>query len=34
VGFREFNKEGVVIDPKGFMPQKGPRAILPKRWVV
>ena len=31
---REFNKEGVSIDPKRFMPQKGPRTFLPKRWIV
>jgi putative transposase len=31
---REFNKEGVAIDPKKFMPEKGPRPFLPKRWVV
>ena len=31
---REFNKEGLAIDPKRFMPEKGPRPFLPKRWVV
>jgi putative transposase len=31
---REFNKEGVAIDPNIFMPEKGPRPFLPKRWVV
>ena len=31
---REFNKEGLAIDPKRFMPKKGPRPFLPKRWVV
>jgi putative transposase len=31
---REFNKEGLAIDPKKFMPEKGPRPFLPKRWVV
>ena len=31
---REFDKEGVPIDPKRFMPEKGPRPFLPKRWVV
>ena len=31
---REFNKEGVAIDPNKFMPEKGPRPFLPKRWVV
>jgi putative transposase len=30
----EFNKEGVAIDPKKFMPEKGPRPFLPRRWVV
>jgi putative transposase len=31
---REFNKEGVPIDTERFMPQKGPRPFLPKRWIV
>jgi putative transposase len=31
---REFNKEGVVIDPNKFIPEKSPRPFLPKRWVV
>src|SRR5918995_1152372 len=31
---REFNKEGVAIDAKKFMPEKGPRPFLPKRWIV
>ena len=31
---REFNKEGVSIDPKRFMPEEGPRPFLPKRWIV
>jgi len=31
---REFNKEGVSIDPKRFMTQKSPRPFLPKRWIV
>jgi hypothetical protein len=32
---REFNKEGVAIDAKKFMPQKGPtRPFLAKRWIV
>jgi putative transposase len=31
---REFNKEGVSIDVKKFMPEKGPRPFLPKRWIV
>jgi transposase len=31
---REFNKEGVAIDPKKLMPEQGPRPFLPKRWVV
>jgi transposase len=34
MGSREFNKEGVAIDPKKFMPEKSPRPFLPKRWVV
>jgi putative transposase len=31
---REFDKEGVAIDAKKFMPPKGPRPFLPKRWIV
>jgi len=31
---REFNKEGVAIDPNKFMPEKGLRPFVPKRWVV
>ena len=31
---REFNREGVPVDPKKFMPPKGPRPFLPKRWIV
>jgi putative transposase len=31
---RELNKEGVSVDPKKFMPERGPRPFLPKRWVV
>ena len=31
---REWNKEGVAMDAKKFMPQKGPRPFLPKRWIV
>jgi transposase len=31
---REFNKEGMSIDPNKFMPEQGPRPFLPKRWVV
>ena len=31
---RELNKEGIPVDPKKFMPEKGPRAFLPKRWIV
>jgi putative transposase len=31
---RELNKEGVLVDPKKFMPEKGPRPFLPKRWIV
>jgi putative transposase len=27
-------KEGPAIDTKKFIPQKGPRAFLPKRWIV
>jgi hypothetical protein len=32
--FREFNKEGLAIDPKKFVSEEGPRPFLPKRWVV
>jgi putative transposase len=31
---REWNKEGVAMDVKKFMPRKGPRPFLPKRWIV
>jgi putative transposase len=31
---REFNKEGVPMDLERFMPPKGPRPFLPKRWIV
>ena len=31
---REFEKEGLAIDPKRFMSEQGPRPFLPKRWVV
>ena len=31
---REFNKEGVTIDPKKFVSEEGSRPFLPKRWVV
>jgi putative transposase len=31
---KEWNREGVSIDAKQFMPQKGPRPFLPKRWIV
>jgi putative transposase len=31
---RELNKDGIPVDPKKFMPHKGPRPFLPKRWVV
>jgi transposase len=31
---REFNKEGMDFDTKKFMPHKGQRPFLPKRWVV
>ena len=31
---REWAKEGVAIDREKLLPEKGPRAFLPKRWVV
>jgi putative transposase len=31
---REFEKEGLAIDPKRFMSEQSPRPFLPKRWVV
>lgn len=31
---KELAKEGVSIDTKRFMSQKGPRPFLPKRWIV
>lgn len=30
----ELNKGGVSINTKRFMPEKGPRPFLPKRWIV
>ena len=34
VWVREWAKEGVAIDPKKLLPEKGPRPFLPKRWIV
>ena len=34
VWVREWNKEGVPIDPKKLLAEKGPRPFLPKRWIV
>jgi putative transposase len=31
---KELAKEGVAIDTEQFMPEKGPRPFLPKRWIV
>ena len=31
---REFNKEGMAMEAKKFMPQKGPRPFLGQRWIV
>jgi putative transposase len=31
---REWAEEGVAIDPKKLLPPEGPRAFLPRRWVV
>jgi putative transposase len=31
---REWAKEGVKLDTKKFMPEKGLRPFLPKRWIV
>jgi transposase len=31
---REFNKEGIPIDLDKLLAGKGPRAFLPKRWIV
>ena len=31
---REWANEGVALDPKKLLPPEGPRAFLPKRWVV
>jgi putative transposase len=31
---RQWNKEGVPMDLERFMPPKGPRPFLPKRWIV
>jgi putative transposase len=33
-GAKEWAKEGVELDPKKFLPPKGPRPFLPRRWVV
>jgi hypothetical protein len=32
--FRELDKEGLSIDPKKFMTERGPRSLPPKRWEV
>jgi putative transposase len=34
VWVREFNKDGVAIDPKKLLAEIGPRPFLPKRWIV
>jgi putative transposase len=34
VWVREWNKEGVPIDTEKLLAEKGPRAFLPKRWIV
>jgi putative transposase len=34
VWVREWTKEGVPIDPKKLLAEKGPRPFLPKRWIV
>jgi putative transposase len=31
---KEWAKEGIAIDTQQFMPEKGPRPFLPKRWIV
>jgi transposase len=31
---KEWAKERVAIDTEQFMPEKGPRPFLPKRWIV
>lgn len=31
---RQWHREGVPIDTDSFMPHKGPRPFLPKRWIV
>jgi hypothetical protein len=31
---REWNKEGIPMYLERFMPPKGPRPFLPKRWIV
>jgi putative transposase len=31
---REWAQEGMAIDTQRFMPEKGPRPFLPKRWIV
>ena len=34
VWVREWNKDGVAIDPKQLLAEIGPRPFLPKRWIV
>jgi putative transposase len=34
VWVKEFDKEGVPIEPKKLVQEKGPRVFLPKRWIV
>jgi hypothetical protein len=34
MGVREWNTEGVAIDPKKLLAEIGPRPFLPKRWIV
>jgi putative transposase len=34
VWVREWNKDGVAIDPKKLLAEIGPRLFLPKRWIV
>ena len=34
MGVREWNTQGVALDPKKLLAEIGPRPFLPKRWIV
>jgi hypothetical protein len=33
MGSREWAKEGVPVDPKKLVQEKGPRPFVPKSWI-